>query len=311
MTSNRLPILAENIRTHHRAALDAAGTATRHAMTCGEMLIEAKKELSHGEWLPWLKEHCEISERTAQAYMRIARKVAEMDIAKSAAVADLPLRTALKAIADEQPKDALWPAANASPEKIWAWAGRQVDGPFNSIDMENYKLFEGKMLRQLDLSYTAGFCLGLMCESDIELPAGKIPALDADEIPVLQLVESCDLRDALEKLHAVASGSVDALDIDFDELQHSGEPRFAANVVGVAEIVAARFAGFVLTEIDHRAAQFKTYETWHADAVRVHAALMAFLEARYTAFEQQCAQNKGDRDPGDPSYALDKAGSAQ
>ena len=83
-----------------------------------------------------------------------------------------------------------------------------------------------------------------------------------------------------------------------------------AAIVGVWLKLAVN-AGFVLTEIDHRAAQFKTYETWHADAVRVHAALMAFLEARYTAFEQQCAQNKGDRDPGDPSYALDKAGSAQ
>lgn len=40
----------------------------------GQRLIEAKGMLSHGEWLPWLTERVEFSERTAQNFMRLARE---------------------------------------------------------------------------------------------------------------------------------------------------------------------------------------------------------------------------------------------
>jgi hypothetical protein len=34
-------------------------------MTAGDLLIEAKALVPHGQWLPWLAEHCEMAERTA------------------------------------------------------------------------------------------------------------------------------------------------------------------------------------------------------------------------------------------------------
>lgn len=40
----------------------------------GQRLIEAKAMLSHGEWLPWLNERVEFSERTAQNLMKLARQ---------------------------------------------------------------------------------------------------------------------------------------------------------------------------------------------------------------------------------------------
>lgn len=40
----------------------------------GQRLIEAKAMLPHGEWLPWLNEQIDISERTAQKFMRLARE---------------------------------------------------------------------------------------------------------------------------------------------------------------------------------------------------------------------------------------------
>ncbi|WP_312637165.1 DUF3102 domain-containing protein [Oscillibacter sp.] len=40
----------------------------------GQRLIEAKALLSHGEWLPWLTEQVEFSERTATRFMRLARE---------------------------------------------------------------------------------------------------------------------------------------------------------------------------------------------------------------------------------------------
>lgn len=40
----------------------------------GQRLIEAKAMLSHGEWLPWLTERVEFSERAAQRFMKLARE---------------------------------------------------------------------------------------------------------------------------------------------------------------------------------------------------------------------------------------------
>lgn len=40
----------------------------------GQRLIEAKALLSHGEWLPWLEERVEFTDRTASRFMRLARE---------------------------------------------------------------------------------------------------------------------------------------------------------------------------------------------------------------------------------------------
>ena len=40
----------------------------------GQRLIEAKEMLSHGEWLPWLEDRVEFTERAAQRFMRLARE---------------------------------------------------------------------------------------------------------------------------------------------------------------------------------------------------------------------------------------------
>lgn len=60
----------------------------------GKRLAEAKMQLSHGEWLPWLEEKVEFSERSAQQYMRLWK-----EHGKSATVADLGVRKALVLLA--------------------------------------------------------------------------------------------------------------------------------------------------------------------------------------------------------------------
>ena len=40
----------------------------------GKRLIEAKAQLKHGEWLPWLSEKVEFSETSAQRFMQLARE---------------------------------------------------------------------------------------------------------------------------------------------------------------------------------------------------------------------------------------------
>lgn len=65
--------LAIEIRAQHLLARQAADTAIDHARRAGMLLLQAKAALDHGEWLPWLAEHCALSMRQAQRYMRAAQ----------------------------------------------------------------------------------------------------------------------------------------------------------------------------------------------------------------------------------------------
>jgi hypothetical protein len=101
--SNSLADLAARIEAEHAAASEAARNHVEHAMLAGELLIEAKAQLGHGRWLPWLADRG-IVERTAQLYMRLARN---KETIKSATVADLTVRGAIMMLAPQ-----------ASPEEI-------------------------------------------------------------------------------------------------------------------------------------------------------------------------------------------------
>ena len=65
--------LVEIIRTSHQAVRNAAHNILREAITAGEALLKLKKGLiRRGEWGHYLRKHCEVGERTAQIYMRLA-----------------------------------------------------------------------------------------------------------------------------------------------------------------------------------------------------------------------------------------------
>jgi hypothetical protein len=85
--------LAREINTEHGQVERHKHSTIRHAIRCGELLLEMKQRVGHGNWLAWVDEHFQASERTARNYM---------EIAKSAAVADLDedttMRSALRAL---------------------------------------------------------------------------------------------------------------------------------------------------------------------------------------------------------------------
>jgi hypothetical protein len=66
--------LAERIKAAHAKVVWGARTNIETAMQCGDLLIAAKAQLKHGQWLPWLKENfgLHLDVRTAQVYMRLA-----------------------------------------------------------------------------------------------------------------------------------------------------------------------------------------------------------------------------------------------
>jgi hypothetical protein len=110
---NRLAVLAEEIRRAHADSEGAMGTSLGRAMDAGELLLEAKAAVPHGGWLRWLRENCaDMSERTAQTYMRLARNKARVDI-KSAGAADLSSAAAVdeltKPMAAGHYDDEKWP----------------------------------------------------------------------------------------------------------------------------------------------------------------------------------------------------------
>lgn len=70
-----------------------AGTAI---LEIGKRLIEAKEQLSHGEWLPWLEQSVEISISSAQKFMKIAKEYSNTEsipylgVAKALALLEVP-----------------------------------------------------------------------------------------------------------------------------------------------------------------------------------------------------------------------------
>jgi hypothetical protein len=153
--------LAHAINREHDLARQTFKTALHHAIKAGELLRKARAKVGHGAWLPWLQENCHISERTAQAYMRLAREFPKLDSAKAQRVADLPLRTALQEIAQER-REEIWDPDELSEiikyvnEKFFA------DNTKHQIDLDPeplYRLFfkhdDGTMTEREKI----GFCL--------------------------------------------------------------------------------------------------------------------------------------------------------
>lgn len=66
----------ETITTEILFYSQQAGTAI---IEIGNRLLEAKSQLDHGEWLPWLTERVKFSERTAQRLMKLAEGYSKSD----------------------------------------------------------------------------------------------------------------------------------------------------------------------------------------------------------------------------------------
>lgn len=94
-TEEQLVSLKVEVREEHEAAQHDFETAVERCINCGEMLMQAKKLVGHGNWISWL-DGTAVSERQAQRYMQIARNPSRVSDLESQ-------RAALAEIA--QPKD--------------------------------------------------------------------------------------------------------------------------------------------------------------------------------------------------------------
>lgn len=78
MPSNVLADRAETVRELMAASDAAHKEAVGKAMEAGRLLVAAKGDCKHGEWLPFLKRAC-MPERKAQRLMQIAESNLESD----------------------------------------------------------------------------------------------------------------------------------------------------------------------------------------------------------------------------------------
>jgi hypothetical protein len=72
----------------------------------GDLLIEAKAQVEHGEWLPWLKSYFDMSEDTAERLMSVARLADKFRILRNMDLSHLP-KGVLYALASEDYSDAV------------------------------------------------------------------------------------------------------------------------------------------------------------------------------------------------------------
>ncbi|MGI5963655.1 MAG: DUF3102 domain-containing protein [Lawsonibacter sp.] len=91
-----LPMNGRSIEVITNEILDAKRTGGEAILTIGRCLVEAKDILPHGEWIPWLNEQVEFSERTARRFMRLYREcsnrpaLADLGATKALALLALP-----------------------------------------------------------------------------------------------------------------------------------------------------------------------------------------------------------------------------
>lgn len=90
------PKEGRDIEVITREILDAKRRGGEAILTIGRCLTEAKQTIPHGEWLPWLNERVEFSERTARNFMRLSREwsnrqaLADLGAAKALTLLALP-----------------------------------------------------------------------------------------------------------------------------------------------------------------------------------------------------------------------------
>lgn len=92
------------INDEHRLAYGCAAETIGHVRIAGEHLLKVKAALKHGEWLPWLVEHVDVSDRQARTYMTVAANWKQI-AAKLEVTSDLTIEGALKAVAKPKPKE--------------------------------------------------------------------------------------------------------------------------------------------------------------------------------------------------------------
>ena len=221
------PASERNIEAITSEILQLKNDAGNAILGIGQRLLEAKAILPHGEWLPWLTEQVEFSERQAQRFMKLAQ-----EWANPTALSDLGATKALALLA-------------LPPEERQKFLSENhiVDGEEKSvIDMTSREL--EKAVKERDEALHAAEAARAAAETADQSRA----KMEADMTALKQLHQAAQAgetqaREALAKaqaeLKALREKPVEvAVEVDQKALQEArreAETRMQANVDKAAE----------------------------------------------------------------------------
>jgi hypothetical protein len=101
--SNSLADLAARINAEHAAAEAVIASWLDHAITAGELLIEAKGMVPHGQWIDWVRDHCRrVSVRMVQIYMQLVRYKALLESAKANSISHMSIDEAIRIVREAE-----------------------------------------------------------------------------------------------------------------------------------------------------------------------------------------------------------------
>ena len=198
--------------------LDAKRRGGEAILTIGRCLTEAKQALPHGEWLPWLNERVEFSERTARNFMRLSREwsnrqaLADLGAAKALTLLALPAEERESFIAEnhvvggeektviDMTSRELEKAIRERKEAQEAAAKAQAEAEASAAEQARAKMAEDMKLLNARLSGA---------QEDREQAAQAVARLEAQlaelkEKPVEVAVETVVDPEAIEKARAEA-----------------------------------------------------------------------------------------------------------
>jgi hypothetical protein len=149
--STELTVYANDISELHQKARQHATSAIDCAMKAGNLLIEAKSNVNHGGWLPFV-ESTGMSARTAQKYMRLSENAEKLN---ATSTAYLGIENALKYLAEpKQNPPALGEYLHVEVNGLKLWIWRYNSGYFHFIEEtkagENSSVLTSKKPMQWD-----------------------------------------------------------------------------------------------------------------------------------------------------------------
>jgi len=254
--SNSLTDLAVRIKAEHEALAVAMKRGLEHAINAGALLIEAKAQLKHGQWLPWLREHCHIPERTARLYMQLASHAAEIGN-----VAEMTVRGAMKLL-QRPPTEPNWD----DWQSISEWAQRMLDDPFTDFDFKddddaplNLDWVKTKLMHQAGVPAIAAWCFDVSHVTEDNRPALRLCPWD----------ELCEAAKVLAPIVSDKSEHKHSLKFDFQDI------RSMQGAIAVIQVEAMWMLGGVLNEMKYR--ETLDDERYEHEWQEVHQQVMARL----------------------------------
>jgi hypothetical protein len=115
-TSNSLIDLADRIDAEHAAAVGALASWLDHAIKAGELLIEAKAKVAHGQWTDWVRDHCTVGVRMAQIYMQLVKYKHNLEDAKAKRISHLSMYDAIDLVRRAERQQRIDRICERSPE---------------------------------------------------------------------------------------------------------------------------------------------------------------------------------------------------